>query len=561
MPPTARLVTAREWAESVRALLELNRPEEALQTLNRAADEVPGPEFGELLPLLEAFPAQIRHSPEAVRLHLRLLGNAAPLDIVEEHVRYCWRAGWDEPFLHVFAAWVMAERGDDVAAEQHALQVSDPETLTAFERGLWRRSLGRVQCRLGRPGWQLAFEHVLQGASGRVRLLTLIEFAALLLRENDVVQAIAVLGEALSLRAAPEQRVRLHELLGLAYIRSGDFLEAERHFSELERLARRREWRGSLSRALSSLAVTRRALGEWERAEQLYLEALDAAITSGDEEDQRKALWGLGHTRRLSGRALGALEWLERGTRVVGVDRESGTSPLYLDIAAALVQLRHLDTSTIEAHLKRAGQTGQEGRDRAAIVRAEVKRRSGDEAGAREALEGLDPRCLWVREEALAFAELFALLPVGVRPAPLPRPGTTVVELHAYGFPSVMVNGRAVNVGPLALVVLTALLLEGSPLSTDRLTDILDDGKPRTPRQAQQRVSKAVAALRDALGWTGSIETGPGFYTLASSVQWRSDLARTLAADDEVTFLRGIDLRWVTDPEVRMSRMDADSLR
>ncbi|ADY27674.1 tetratricopeptide TPR_2 (plasmid) [Deinococcus proteolyticus MRP] len=560
-------VTDGEWQASIQALLELGRVDEALDTVYRATGETRAPaQFAQLLKLLEQFPAAAQAKPQWVRGQLRLLGNLGRLEDLGKQTAH-WLAagaGKDWTFLSVFMAWQAAEQGDDALSLKYgqAAYAAQQADLTPFERALLLRVLGRVKFRQGQAGWEDHFEQALAEGTGRARVLTLLEYGAILSHTTQTATTIRILSEAQALAAqARDDQLRMNasELLGRAYLRAGEFTEADKHLSTLEKLARRKDNRHLLSYALHCLAIPRRTLGEWVQAEALYSEALKCAGEMGNEFEQRQALRGLGHTRRLSGRALGALEVLEQAARVVKEDRDTGKSVVNVDIAAALVSLPHLDSAAVLDRLGKAGRLSEEGLQRAELVRAELDRRQGNAAAALERLAALDRGQLWLREEAHAFPELFALLPAGERPLPLPRPQRPLVRLEAMGFPKVLVNGRMVSSSALAVVVLAALLHEGPQLSTDRLTEVLDDGKPRTRRQAEQRLSKTVGTLRAALGWAGSIETGPGFYALDSGTDWQFDVAEALSSGAAIpAFLPGLDFPWVTDTEQRLSLGDLD---
>lgn len=537
----------------------LGDTERALQTLYCAIGEASQREdYHDLLALLGQFPAECQATPAFARARLRLLGNVGEMEQIAAEIKRYWAAGEQWAFLSVFMGWQEAERGNDLSSLETLCSVNEADLLP-FERLLYLRTLARTHARQDKAGWQTFFEEALELAQGRARVMILIEYAAALSARNDLPATIRLLSEAKALAHHQPLELRVTELLGNAYARAGALEEAEKHLSRLERLARRKENRHLYGHALQCLAIPRRALGEWARAEALYQDALKAAIRSGNELHQRQALCGLGHTRRLSGRALGALEVLEQAARVVQDDRTSGRSPMYVDLAAALVSLPKLDAVTIGEYLQRAAGLSPEEEQLAQVVRAELARREGHAAEAKARIADLDPTQLWLREEAHAFPDLFALLPPHKRPQPLPRSPRTQVRVTAMGLPNVTVNGRSVLVPSLALVVLVALLHEGPSLGNDFLTEVLDDGKPRSRRQAEQRLSKVVASLRRSLGWTNSIQTGTGSYSLGSDTDWQFDVSEALHAGQPVdSFLSGIGLKWATDTEQRLILRDSD---
>ncbi|MDL2344047.1 tetratricopeptide repeat protein, partial [Deinococcus sp. MIMF12] len=96
---------------------------------------------------------------------------------------------------------------------------------------------------------------------------------------------------------------------------------------------------------------------------------------------------------------------------------------------------------------------------------------------------------------------------------------------------------------------------------TDLLAEVVEDGTPRPPRLQRQRVSSAVRALRDALGWPGSVEALPGGYRLDPAAEWHYDVADTLRRGEPVeTFLAGLSLPWVLAREQELRQGDANRL-
>jgi len=386
---------------------------------------------------------------------------------------------------------------------------------------------------------------------GWARGLILLDLGGLRSRAGDEAGALLAYTDAMQLVVSTAHRAMILNNMGVVCLRSGRLEEAEDYFMQVARLKS-----GFRSRALSGQAAARRALGEWTRAESLYLQA---ERTSSDEDDRRQALRGLGYTLRLAGRHMQALETLRGAANITPGDRNSGRSWVNVDVAATLVSLDALDVRAVEAHLDRTGPLDVEDAERAVIVRAELARRTGHPQQAVTLLGPLGRRSLWIREEAHAFPQLFALLPGG-HPEPLPRPRQTHVHLRALGVPGVHVNGRRVRLGHLELVVLAALVLADGDLTTDELTEVVRDGTPRDARQAAQRVSKVIARLRGSLGWEGSVLTVGGAYQLDPAADWTSDVREALDSNEGVTaFLSGVPLPWATEQEQHLILQDSDN--
>lgn len=559
--PTA--VPWAAWQESVLALAEENRFDDATLTIERALNE--GQNATNLLELLEhvenSAPAVLPRgvggclSLHGLRLKLRLLGNARTSSDVAALVRDAQAAGLGDRFLFAELAWALTQQEEFAGALQAAdTALQDRENLTNRELGLALRMKGFAQNRLD-PGsdWEGTFREALDVSQGWTRGLILLDLGGLRSRAGNEPGAMLAYTDALKLVVSTGHRAMLLNNMGVVCLRLGRFEEAEEYFMQVAAL--KSTYR---SRALSGQAAARRALGEWARAESLYQQAAGA---SQDEDDRRQALRGLGYTQRLAGRHMQALETLRGAATTARSDREGGQSWVNVDLAATLVSLDYLDRAAVERHLDLAGLLDIEDAQRAVIVRAELERRTGQPAQAAALLGSLSRSALWTREEAHAFRQLFSLLPPEQRPEPLPRPQQTRVHLRAIGVPGVQVNGRRVRLGHLELATLAALMLAGGDLTTDELIEVIRDGKPRETRAAAQRVSRVVRHLRVALGWEGSVLAVGGAYQLDQAVDWSSDVQAAQADRQPITaFMSGIPLPWVTEQEQHLMMKDSDDL-
>ncbi|WP_229753172.1 tetratricopeptide repeat protein, partial [Deinococcus aerophilus] len=545
------------------ALADGGRFDDALLTIERALDDGQNP--AALLELLQRVehdaPASLPRgvggclSLQGLRLKVRLTGNAQTPAAVTELVRAAQAEQVNAGFLFAHLAWALTQQEafpEALQAAETALQ--DRQNLTDRERGLALRMKGFALNRLDASSdWEGTFQEALDVSEGWARGLILLDLGGLRSRAGNEPGAMLAYTDALKLVVSTGHRAMILNNMGLVCLRLGRFAEAEEYFMQVAALRS-----GFRSRALAGQAAARRALGEWARAESLYRQAAQA---SNDEDDLRQALRGLGYTQRLAGRHMQALETLRGAANAAQGDRESGLSWVNVDVAATLVGQDYLDVKAVEAHLSRTGKLDIEDAERAVIVRAELARRTGNLQRAVALLEPLVRSSLWMREEAHAFGQLFALLPPGQRPEPLPRPQQTRVDLRVLGVPRVQVNGRRVRLGNLELVTLTALIMAGGDLTTDELIEVIRDGKPREMRAAAQRVSRVVRQLRVALGWDGSVLSLGGAYLLDPAVNWSSDVHAALHGHAQVTaFLSGISLPWATEQEQYLMQRDSDDL-
>ncbi|PTA68615.1 hypothetical protein C8263_06800 [Deinococcus arcticus] len=408
---------------------------------------------------------------------------------------------------------------------------------------------------LGAGGWEKAAQEALRDLGGVSRGLTLLDLGAALSHRGREAQAMRLFSEALPLlERVPEHLDWGLNNMAMVCLRLGRLTEADTFFGRASRLKT-----PFARRALCGQAAARRALGEWARAASLYERAADLARTAEDEDDLRQALRGLGHTWRLAGQVPRALEPLQSAAVAVAADRQAGVSWVNVDLAAAYVNWPQrdadLDVAQIGDLLSRTGPLGQEDQGRATLVRAEVLRRTGQPDAACALLRTLPREPLWMREEAHAFADLFALLPEAERPPPLPRCAQLVVALRVMGVPDVRLGGRPLPLAPAPLVALCALVEAGGRLTTETLMDVLRPGgdSARTERQKGQRVSAVMRQLRSALGWEASVVSRGGAYHLDDTVRWTSDVLHALQRGERIeAYCTGIHLPWAAAREQQL---------
>lgn len=543
--PQAR-VPWDDWQTSIRALLERGDVAATLLTIEQALNA--GQPAAELLALLEQVPEAARDELPAVRLRLRLLTNTDGAAQVRAAAQ---ATGPRAPFFHAYLAWAFARQENYPQALAHAgAALESPPDLSAREQALAWRMRGLALNRLDPASdWDTPFQEALRLTEGWGRAMVLIDLGGLQSRQGREEDAMLSFSRALGLMPGqPYYQAWTLNNMGLICLRAGRLEEAESYFGRVARL--RSGFRG---RALAGQATVRRALGEWARATALYEQAIRAAQLGNDQDDLRHARRGLGHTQRLSGQVMQALDTLQQAAQTTDADLASGRSWVNVDLAAALVTRDLLDPAAVRAHLERAETPDREDRERAVIVRAELARREGRPGEARDALLSLGRTSLWAREEAHAFGALFALLPPAQRPDPLPRPPQTHVHLRLLGVPEVSVNGRRVRLGGLEVALLAALVLDGD-LTTEALMGVVDDHVPRTRRLAGQRVSRVVSNVRAGLGWPGSVVQEGGTYLLDRAAHWTTDLGPQTGPVE--LFMRGVHLPWVTEREQELRQQD-----
>lgn len=543
---------------SVGALIERGAFELAFRTVAHALGDASSTAVQQdLLEVLLLVPRQARlSSAYGALLTVRLLGNTRQ---AQETLTFTREArahlsGAALASVLAYEAWALTHSGEHEQAlsmVEHLLPLLSGPML-----GIAWRARGQAQAALGHADWRAAFSQARGHLDGRALGTCWLEEGSLLERAGDPVRARAAWREGLLLLEHDAYYTAwLQHALGLSCLRQA-LPEAEDHFLVLQRLAGRAQVAQFRARALCGLAATRRALGEWGRAEAAYRQAIKVA---GEEDDQRQAWRGLGHTQRLAGKPELALEALLRATRVTDGDRRTGQSWVFADVAAAHAQCSHLNEA--RAALERTGDLEGEDAERAAIVRAELARRAGDEAQALQELGVLSPGTLWVREERECFPELFALLSPAARPAPLSRPPLTRVEVRALGTLTVYVNGRQVPLGATGRPgeLLVFLLERGGRAPTKVIADELYPGSALDTRRAGRAVWALARKLRDVLGWEASVRFGGGGYALDPTAQWWYDVREALVRGEPTpAFLTGVCRPWAEERAQELALRDSN---
>lgn len=540
--------TVDEVRASVTALVERGQYDLAWRTLDGVVvDPPPRDRLLEVHALFDLVPEEVRAEPGWLGLRARFLAaldRAADLIALAESSRHL-----SGPPAHVVrsrAAWGLLRHGHAERARDEALAVA--AEAQGEPLGFALRVLGMALGDLGQDGWREAFARARPLLSPRLRAMTFGDEAYLLYLAGEIHAARHLWQEHLSLVAGdPLREATVHHNLGLSWLREGS-PEAEGHFLIMERLTRTAGAVEYRAQALIGLGSVRRMLGEWARAEASYRAAIDVAT---DPLHLKKAWRGLGQTLRVSGRPSESIGPYLHAARVLPGDAASGTSWVYVELAAAYAMLG--DETAARDALTRTGRLGPGDLELVAILRAEFARRAGDRETALAELAAVRLDRLTAREEAACFPSLFALMAEAGRgsPAPLPRPARLSVDVRAAGVLGVRVNGRAVPLRPASRPAeLLVLLLEaggGAPAEV-----LLDALYPEHPPEARRRKGQALWAvardLRAVLGWEEAVRTPGGAYLLDPDAEWRYDVAELAARGAPVPrFMEGVYRPWARE--------------
>jgi tetratricopeptide (TPR) repeat protein len=538
---------------SIIALLAEKRFDTVLRTLELSLDAARTQrEQRELLSIMTLVPLDLQQSsPSWMTFAARIRCVAADLVGLQsflEHIPITERT------VKPYRAWVALRADQFEEALELACEII-PQA-QGFERGLLWRVRAVALFKLQRDGWREAFAQARAALSGVSLGRCLLEEGVCEDLRGSGPKARSIWAQALALLGQDAHySAQLRYNIGLSNLRSL-LPEAETHFLEMERLSHRAEATDFRGRALCGIAASRRALGELERAAFMYERAIQEAT---DDDDRRQARWGLGHTHRLMGRFTDALIEFERAATTVELDRVSGSSWVFVSIAAI-----HAQTGNAEAAqnaLERAGSLDnhQEDAQRAHVVRAELARQAKDVNLALRELEFVHQGTLLAREERRCFPALFTVAEAMGRVAPTdtPEPHLTVVSIHAWGSMRVAVNGRSVTLKPggRAAELLALLVYHDRRLSSERILEAMyrltSDADDR--RRKRQALWAAANELRQALGWSSSIVNENGVYALDDRASWEitpADLRST--HPNRERFLDGVTSEWALEVNWRI---------
>lgn len=522
--------------------LELGQAEMALKTLEHvlrqsktyAQHEAIVDELFVLVP-----PALLECHPLARLLYVRALCSARRSGRLLEFAEGLLDRPDTPPAVWVYCAWAWGLSGQYGRVLELPLSLVEP--LGEAEVGLFWRLRGEAMGYQGLGGWQEAFARARGLLKGEALGRCLLEEGNVWQRLGNTAEARSCWSEALlHLREDPFYIAWTHYNLGMAiYAQSPQ--EAEPPLLQADQITHQKAAAKFRCRALCGLGAIRRALGEWPRA--LYSYQL-AARAEGDDSDRQTALWGQGHVLRLMGRLPEAIalfqEALERFP--------AGGRWLYADLAAARLMLGA--SKSAQQALSRVADVQGRGRTLVAVLRAELARRQGDQAGMQEALEGV-AASLWLRDEVHCFPELFeelARLGRFAEVKPL-SPRKVRVEVRAAGVLEVRVNGRAVPLQPTGkpAELLVRLLESGGEESLEGLIyDLYRNYGPDQARKAQQALWENIDKLRQVLGWEDSIQAVGRAYRFDPGAEWDYDVPK-LPIPNQGRYLEGVYSDWVIE--------------
>ncbi len=403
-------------------------------------------------------------------------------------------------------------------------------------RSVALRRLGLAHFRLGQP-WQVFFEQALELQIGRVRGLTLLDYAGCLTMNKQMQEAQALYNQALTYFK--------RDVFHLAWLRFNlghNALqelnpEAEAHFLEGERLSRSPDAKALRSAILRGLANFRRSKGEFSRAEFLLIKAIQAATDPDDDLSSRQ---GYARTLRLAGKTQAALETIE--TAIL----KHGAVPHLLVTRAITYLALGFDKQAIQDLAAAQPLPEQSSQHLVCIMKAEFARRNGQIQEAQDWLGQLPSDSLHIREERLAFPELFALAKISF--GLLEYHSQYQIRVVPEKVLQVQVNQRPVPITPTSRVaeLLVFMLEKNGLVALEVLMDALYPNaiEPQEKNRARKAIWKLSQELRSALGWQNSIIALRGAYQLDPNAIWEYP-----KETNNSRFLEGIYSDWVLEKQ------------
>jgi tetratricopeptide (TPR) repeat protein len=412
-------------------------------------------------------------------------------------------------------AWALQRTGRD-AESLVALERAMP-FLEPAELGFAWKLIGFARHRLNLPDWEEAFMQARAHLRERTLGLALLDHGMCLDADGQTERARDCWLEALPMLARDAHHLAWARFnLGVSSLRDG-LHDAERHFIESERQARRSQSHGMTSRALAGLGSVRRFRGEWDRAISAYQRAIRAAK---EPEDAHYARRHLALTYRLANRASEALEVLYQALHAQPTEPEH--SALHAQLGATRLVMG--DLAAARQALEHAGTPEGNEAMRCQIYRAELARRSGQPKPALEQLEGIVFESPTAQEEFAFWSDLAAFatlagLPVTTRDQ---APARNHVRVEALGALQATVNGQPVPLEGRTAELVVFLLEHTGVLPLEMVADAIWPECDR--KRGEWNVKSTARRVRESLGWSSCISVSKGRVQLEARTIWEYDL-------------------------------------
>ena len=470
--------------------------------------------------------------------------------------------GWHgrlTPELCIYRAWTLNFRMKP--AEGLTLLEGVTQTLPRWETGFALRMQGECRAQMEQPKevWQPFFARARPFLTGVSLGQCLSSEGAYLYKIGAQQQARRLWSEATPLiREDAYYSAWWRYNLGITYFKEQDFVQAERHFAELERLTSRQEAAQFRACALSGFGSVRRALGELDRALTCYTRAVKYARRGlGDFEDLETALWGMSFTLRLQGKSDDALGYM---LEAYGVRKNA---KLLDEIAVCCLLLGDLNEA--RHYLELSLTLSPTSKNLCALVEAELARFDADESALKAALDRIDFSSPRVAEEVACFPKLFkAALKRGYAADFRRSSPQNTVRVQAEGTLQVWVNGREVLLKATGLPaqLLVCLLEQGGRATLGDLADALFEERATQRERARKALHPHAVKLRETLGWEASVQANNGTYMLDPLADWQYDIAELRVQNKRPRdFMAGVGKNWVLDTLAELEnlkRFDSD---
>lgn len=446
----------------------------------------------------------------------------------------------DPPMLHLARGWMLNIKQQPIQALSH-IDIA-LEQLSGRLQGMAYVYRAKVLFTLGQV-WLPSFENAIQRLKGRERGLCLLELGVChdLSGKSGLAQTIWL--EAASyLQTDTYYTAWLEYNMGITALRDLDF-NAEKHFLETKRLgASQYTW---LTQAWRGLGAVRRYLGEFDRAEFAYKQALSANLEPKQRID---AVVGLAITLRRSNRSREALKLIYAEL----VNLEIPPPSLILQLVAAELTLGQLESAI--THLAQIPDTlTADDTQRCYLIQAEIALRQDNPTKSLGILKMAQLNSAPAREEFTVWTVLYQLAAQFISmPSPLPQETQRHISVYALGGLRVFVNDRMVTFPPRVGELLVFLLERGGYASREEICTML---YPTTkPKAAFSALRTLLAELKSIFGWENAFTREHGVIHLDSTPTWFYDVTQARQTKRvSGTFLPTIYREWVLEIQAELA--------